>query len=182
MATGQKLRGFVGQGMSGLRKAKSPLSYVYSPGSYTFRPTKPGWYRFVVWGAGGAGNATGAASGGGLVIADRVLSVGQSAAIVVAATGGAQSSVTFPDGSIITATSGVDGLASPGGVGSGNAQLGDITASGGASTIFGTAGAGASSGVYVGGSGGGTGPGAGIAGTSFSGSGLCIVHQTRLRP
>jgi len=53
MATGQKLRGFVGQGMSGLRKAKSPLSYVYSPGSYTLNITKPGWYRFVLWGPGG---------------------------------------------------------------------------------------------------------------------------------
>lgn len=178
----QKLRGLVGQAISGGRKTLTPLSLVYPPGSYTFRPTRPGWYRFVLWGAGGPGNVSGAASGGGLVIAERRLSVGQSAAIVVAAIGGAQSSVTFPDGTVITATSGVDGLASPGGVGSGNAQLGDITASGGASTIFGTAGAGASSGVYVGGSGGGTGPGAGIAGANFSGSGLCVIHQVRMRP
>lgn len=180
---GQKLRGLVGQGMSGGRKPKSPLSYVYSPGSYTLTVTKPGWHRFVLWGPGGTTTAA-VSSGGALVIADRVLSVGQRVAIVVG-NGGVNSTVTLPNGEVLTAGAGQEGSSLAGGVASGNVQLGDILVNGNASTL--APGAGASYGTYIGGAAGteGSSPGgggqSGLSGLG-GGDGLCIVHQTRLRP
>ena len=43
----QKLRGLVGQGMSGGRKSVTPAVYNYPAGSYTFTVPKNGWYRFI---------------------------------------------------------------------------------------------------------------------------------------
>ena len=180
---GQKLRGLVGQGMSGERKAVSPLSYVYSPGSYTLTVTKPGWHRFVLWGPGGTTTAA-VSSGGALVIADRVLSVGQRVAIVVGLSG-SNSTVTLPTGEVLTAASGAEGTSTAGGVATGNRQLGDILVNGSASTL--SPGAAASYGSYIGGVAGTKGRSPGGGGESGlsgfgGGDGLCIVHQTRLRP
>ena len=179
----QKLRGLVGQAISGGRKTLTPLSLVYAPGSYTFRPTRPGWYRFVLWGPGGT---TGAAvsSGGALVIAQRVLSVGQSVAIVVG-NAGANSTITLPSGEVLTAGAGQEGASLAGGVASGNRQLGDILVNGNASTA--SPGAGASYGPYIGGAAGSEGSSPGGGGQSGlsgfgGGDGLCVIHQVRMRP
>jgi hypothetical protein len=183
MATGQKLRGFVGQGMNGLRKAKSPLSYVYPPGSYTLTVTKPGWYRFVLWGSGGYASAA-ISSGGALVIADRRLGAGQAVSIVVGSgeVAGVNSVITFPDGSSVTAARGAEGATAAGGVATGNTQLGDTLVNGGAAG-GGVPGVAASSGTYRGGTSvNSLSPGNGASPTRPGGDGLCIVHQTRLRP
>lgn len=183
MATGQKLRGFVGQAMSGRRKAVSPLSYVYSPGSYTLTITRPGWYRFVLWGSGGYASAA-ISSGGALVIADRQLGAGQTVSIVVGSgeIAGVNSSITFPNGTSVTAARGTEGATAAGGVATGNTQLGDILVNGGAAG-GGIPGVAASSGTYRGGtSASNKSPGNGANTIAPGGDGLCIVHQTRLRP
>jgi hypothetical protein len=123
-------------------------------------------------------------SGGALVIAERVLGVGQSVAIVVG-NGGVNSTITLPNGTVLTAGAGAEGASTAGGVASGNTQLGDILVNGSASTA--SPGAGASYGPYIGGAAGteGSSPGgggqSGLSGFG-GGDGLCIVHQTRLRP
>lgn len=187
MATGQKLRGLVGQAMAGTRKAVTPLSYIYPPGSYTFRPTKPGWYRFAAWGPGGATVAA-VSSGGALVVANRLLSVGQSVALVVGAadvSAPVNTTITLPSGEVLTAGAGVEGAAAAGGVASGNTQLGDILVNGGPAGA-GLAGVGATSGNYLGGgvpaSGASKAPAGGGTAGSPPGDGLVLIHQIRLRP
>lgn len=181
---GQKLRGLVGQGMTGRRAPLKPLSYVYGPGSYTFSPKKGGWYRFILWGPGGPSGAGFVSSGGALVVAERAVAVGQRVAIVVGQcdlSTASDTTLSLPTGEVLTAGAGQSGNVAAGGSASGNVGLGDILVVGGSS--FGAPGAGASFGTYLGGVPGtdrANGPGAGCSPNHPPGSGLVVVHQVRM--
>lgn len=195
----QKLRGFTGQGMNGARKAYIPLSYSYPAGSATFAPTKSGWYRFVLFGAGGgADNGTSSGASGALVIAERVLAVGQSVTVSVGAGGatsggsGGDTTLTFPWGEVLTAGGGQGATA---GVATANTYVGDTAVNGTDGTTSASSSAGAdapASGGYTGGSGAtsasvetGGSPGGGgctnAASGTRGGDGALFIHQTRLR-
>lgn len=158
----------------------------YSPGSYTFRPTKAGFWRFVAWGAGGdasPGTGTGG-GGGGLSIKTVFLTPAQTVSIVVGdwiSNNGASSTViTFPDGSAMTIAPAGPGGTSAGGVATG----GDVNVNG-ASTATSAGGAAASFGEFRGGNGGaanapGRAPGGGAGVSSgtdprTAGAGLVLV-------
>lgn len=161
MATGQKLRGLVGQSMSGQRRRPTMYSYSYTPGSYTWTCPASGWWRLVLWGAGAHGNGNQGGGSGALYIAERLLRKGQTVALVVGASAATAeaSTATLPGGEVLTAGGGVDtGVAGavtanrnldivyPGSAGgapsaSGTAGLGDAGGSGGA--VSGAAGGGA---------------------------------------
>jgi hypothetical protein len=197
---GQALRGFVGQGLDGARRAVSPRVWVYPAASdastsHTFTAVELGWYRFVAWGPGG-GIASSPGGGGALAVVERPLMGGQTVALTVGGSHNgigslADTTLTFPNGEIITAGRG--GNAGAGGVATINAGLGDIGVSGtaAAGTIGGDAG---SSGTYLGGKGsasnssGGSTPGGGSGTNSVGpssakgGEGLIVVTQVRLRP
>ena len=202
----QKLRGFVGQGMSGGRKSVTPYVYSYPPGSYTFTVPKNGWYRFFVLGSGGSGLVAGTAGGSGaLVVGERALTKGQAVAVVVGAgetpnNNGNQTTVTFPDGSVMTAGGGVAGnTGGAGGAASSTSNLdrpynGSAAGSAGGGTNGGASGAGLGGGSpgYEGfrGGNGGTATllaqrgGGGFTTTAFatSGDGEVLIHQIRIRP
>lgn len=174
MAAGQQLRGLVGQSMVGRKKSVSVPAYSYPPGSYTFTVPTSGWWRFVLWGAGGKGGTTGGGGGGGFVQADRALSKGQTVAIVAGAPGTsstspASSTVTLPSGEVLTAGAGTSNALSAAG-GSGTASLGavdDILLTGGAAGAAGAAGsAGQGTAGGAGGAAGGLQGGGGAAGQS----------------
>lgn len=173
MATGQKLRGFVGQAMSGRRKRPTVYAYSYPAGSYTWTCPASGLWRFVLWGAGaGADQATpyGGASGG-FYLAERYVTKGQTVAVVAGAgvepvstagTDGGPSSATFPNGEVITAGGGIGNGANTGGAVTANRNT-DIVYAGTAGVTTATAGA----------DGNGTNPGTGgtASGTTRPGSG-----------
>lgn len=195
---GQKLRGLVGQSMSGQRKAITPSLYVYGSTSNaatasTFTAPRAGWFRFIMWGGGGGNPAVAAAagSGGALVVAERALAKGQTVALSVG-TFEMATSATFGTGEVLTAGGGLaaPGAGSAGGVAVGNVSLGDILVNGPASTT-GIPAAGASFGTYIGGqtpavgkSGGVPGGGSFAAGgdnLAQGGGGLILICQVRIR-
>lgn len=203
---GQKLRGFVGQGMSGQRKALTPVVYVYPPRSVTFTVPVTGKYRFAVRGGGGGGGSGGAGlagASGALVIGDRYLNKGQTVALVVGAVAafnadGNASTATFPDGSVMTAGGGGEGFTpNPAGVAASTSNL-DTLLNGSLATVAGLGNAGGTSGALTGGgapgkdgfigtnatSGGlAQGPGAGGKPTNGNGGpGEVIIMQISLRP
>jgi len=160
MAVGQKIRGLVGQSMSGRRGQKVLLSYSFPAGNHTWVCPRTGLWRFVLWGAGGgADTSLGQAGGSGaLYIAERRVSKGQvillgvgggtNPAFAAAGSGGGNTTATMPSGEVITAGG---AAANAGGVATQN-RPDDIVLSGTAGvTIAGVAGA----------TGGGTNPGAG---------------------
>lgn len=202
----QKLRGLVGQSMSGQRKALTPVVYVYPPGTWTHTVLKSGKYRIGVRGSGGGGGSGGAAlagSSGALVIGERFLNKGQTIAIVSGGppnfnVDGNASTATFPDGSVMTAGGGGEGFTpNPAGVASSTSNL-DTLLNGSLATVAGLGNAGGTSGALTGGgapgkdgfiganaTSGGTaqGPGAGGRPTSGSGGpGEVIIMQISLRP
>jgi hypothetical protein len=80
--------------------------YQFPPGSYSFVVPKSGYWKLVAWAAGESGTNAGASGGYGEItkplFADQVVS------IQVGTPGGATSTVlTFPDGTIATATGGL---------------------------------------------------------------------------
>lgn len=175
MATGQKLRGFVGQGMNGARRSRTPVFRSYPPGSYTLTITVSGWYRFVLWGGGAsAQNTDGSGGGGAFIRAERALAQGQRVTIICgaptavpafSATGidGNASSVTFPTGEVITAGGGQTTASRAGGVATASAL--DTTYSGGAGVTSGAGNAGAGPGGGAGGAAGGFVGGGGAGGS-----------------
>lgn len=170
------LRGFVAQGMDGRKRARTPVSRSYPPGSYTFTATTSGWYRFVLWGGGAsAQNTDGSGGGGAFILAERALAQGQRVSIVVGAqtslppntsTGidGNASSVTFPTGEVITAGGGQTTASRAGGVPTAG-QL-DTAYAGGAGVTSGAGNAGAGPGGGAGGAAGGFGGGGGAGGAA----------------
>ena len=201
----QKLRGLVGQAMSGERKALTPVVFVYPAGSFTFTAPKSGKYRIVVRGGGGGGGAGGAGVGGAsgaLVIGDRFLSKGQTVALAIASappinTDAANTTATFPDGSIMTAGGGGEGFTpNPAGVAASTNGL-DTLLNGSLATVAGLGNNGGTSSAGLGGGapgkdgyrGGnavnalGSPPGVGgKASNGNGGSGEIIIHQISLRP
>lgn len=178
------LAGLRGQSMSGRRDLITPTLNIYAPGSSTFVVAKTGWYRFVLWGAGGHGDAATGGGGGALVIAERSLAAGQRVSIAVGtpAPSGTvgDTTVTLPSGEVLTAGSGQIGTG-------GTATAGQLdTKVDGATTATGTGANAAGNTDYTGGVGGSvpTAPGGGgnAAGSPLpGGDGLVVVCQIRLK-
>lgn len=156
----QPLRGFVGQGMDGRRAQRTGYARVYLPGSYTFTAPYSGRYKFILHGAGGVIAADAGASGS---YAEKTftLNAGQTAALVVGAPSGSDTSVTITGQPVVTA--GNASTVTPG-VASGGDVMYDGSA-GGTAGGAGTAGLGPGGGVG-GGSGGGISGGGGAPGTA----------------
>lgn len=100
------------------QNAQSPTSYP--PGSWTFTPPRPGYWKFVLrgHGGGGSGGVTGGASGA-YVEVTKYLTSPQSVALIVGSFGGGDTTATFPGGSVATAgaaSGAVAGVASGGDV------------------------------------------------------------------
>ncbi len=184
MATGQKLRGLVGQGMSGTRRPFFGHVYQYAVGSYTLTIPVTGRWTVVQWGAGG-NSQTGVGGGGGggaLCISERYLRRGQTVSIVI----GTHCVVTLPDGSVITAGDGaMDAAGGVGGTASGgdiNVNGSDGTASdGGAAGSYGELRGGAGGATNAGGKspGGGSGSFTGLGGQTMAASGQVIIYLDR---
>jgi len=159
----QKLRGLVGQRMNGAKDLITPYVTNFPPGSHSWTPPEAGWYKFCAWGHGGIGNATGSGGSGGYCEITRSLAPGQTVTIVVGqcpfGSGATNTTITFPDGKVVTAGS-TDGATA------GTASGGDVNLAGtaGSTSITGASGGSGS------GSGGGAG-GAGAAGTHNGGAG-----------
>lgn len=202
----QKLRGLVGQGMSGGRKSVTPVVYNYPAGSYTFTVPKNGWYRFyALGGGGGAAIASSSAGSGALVVGDRALVKGQTVALVIGVGGGSNTdgnatTVTFPDGGVMMAGAGISGATTGAGGAASSTNNLDTLYNGSAKAV---AGGGTNGGTSGAGNGGGS-PGVdgfrgGNGGTSLTiaqrgaggyqdttrvagGDGEVLIHQIRLRP
>lgn len=174
--------------------------YQYTPGIYTFTPPQAGLWKFVLWGAGGGcfnGTSGQAAGSGAYCETNRRLDPAQNVTIIVGAgstNSGGATTVTFPDGTVVSAgggvtgnSTGVGGVASGGDVnlaGSAAGQAGGGT--GGGTSAGTTSGGGAPANLpYRGGSGGAAnasgqspGGGAGAAGPGLQpsgGSGLAMA-------
>ncbi|MBL8774064.1 MAG: hypothetical protein JNK30_21940 [Phenylobacterium sp.] len=157
---------------------------IFSPGSYSFRPTKSGFWRFVLWG--GGGNAlSGASQAGGsssMAIKDAFLDVSQTAPIVCGGPG-ADSTVTLPGG-VVTAgagnSSGAAGVASGGDINlPGVAGLSGGSAIGPAAPSYGDFNGGAAVAANTAGNAPGGGSGTAFGGTLYGASGLVMVFFVR---
>jgi len=153
-----RLRGLSGQSLGGPKARQVEVAQYVASGTYTFVAPVNGYYKFVLWGAGGGGgNGTPANGGGSGAYCEytRAMGASERATVVVPpavgkATNGAAATVTFLDGKAVTAGGGLSNTA--GG-----------TASGGDVNLNGSSG-GLSSGSNNGGTGLGTGGGAGGTG------------------
>lgn len=138
--------------------------FVFTGGSFTFTAPKAGYWKFVAWGPGGSGAGSGAASGS---YGEITRFVGRLQTVAVAAPPpGADTTLTFADGSIATAGQASGSVA---GVASGF----DTSLPGTAGTVGGTSSAG--------GAGQGTGGGAGgaNAGANDGGAGAPAILPYR---
>lgn len=126
---------------------------MFTPGSYTFTPTVSGWWKFVLWG-GGARPTTGYGGGSGAYCEiTKFITTGQTAALVAgrgAASGGAaqNSTVTFLDGTVVTAGAAVNEIG-------GTATGGDVNLNGSNGGIDGGGGGNGGNGLGTGGGAGG---------------------------
>lgn len=184
MATGQKLRGLVGQGMSGTRRPFFGHVYQYAVGSYTLTIPVTGRWTVVQWGSGGNSQTSvgGGGGGGALCITSRYLRRGQTVSIVI----GTNCVVTLPDGNVVTANDGaMDVAGGAGGVASGgdinvDGSAGDAN-NGGAAGSYGEFRGGAGGAVNQNGHspGGGSGSFSGLGGQMMSATGQVIVYLER---
>ena len=150
----QKLRGFVGQGMSGRRQNPAqvePYSFPAAASAYSFTIPRSGKWKFVGWGPGGVGTAGAAGASGGYFEITRQLRKGVVVTITVGRAATSDTSVVLPDGTTATATRASSGTA-------GSATGGDVNLAGSAGSTAGTG--------VTGTAGLGTGGGAGGAGDS----------------
>lgn len=83
----------------------------FTPGSYSFTPTKAGYWKFVGWGPGGGSTGANPAASGAYFEKTVFLSITQTVAIVVAdgAALNGPTTLTFPNGLVVSATSGQEG-------------------------------------------------------------------------
>jgi len=138
-----------------------PFTFTARAATYAFAPPRAGYWKFVLWGAGGGGGGVGSSGGASGAYAEvaRFLSPVQTVTIIAGmpfdGTARTDSTVTFPDGSIVVA-------------GSANFSIPGI-ATGADFSINGTAGVG--TGNLNGNPGGGSGGGAGGVGVGGLGSG-----------
>ncbi len=182
---GQKLRGFVGQGMDARKKAFVPFTHPYPPGSYTWTCPATGYYLLTNWGSGGSTGAGPGASGGftqSLVL----FAKGETVAVIVSTTSGVASTFTFK-GRTVTAggalgnapgtASGGDRNLNGSAGGSGSPASNGLGNSGGTAAPGATGGAGSpGEGTYRGADGGTSGPGAGSSnGSVIYGYGYAII-------
>lgn len=131
LSAGDRLPGFLAQTMGGPKVVAVECTQYLLGGSYIFTAPRTGYFKFVAWGAGGAGAVQASTNGGGgsgaYGEATRFLAAGQRVSIVVGsaapAASGGSTVLTFPDGSICTAAGGqltmVGGQGGPGGSASG---------------------------------------------------------------
>jgi hypothetical protein len=160
-----RLQGFSGQFMGGAKTVRVECPSFGLPGTYTFRASRTGAYKFVAWGGGGAGmNSQGGAAwgaGGSAAYGEitKTLAAGQLVTVQVGPSNGGTTQLAFPDGSIATATGGSGPTSAPAGGLGGTATGFDVNINGSqGATNGGTASAG---GGTSGGVGGGTNGGAG---------------------
>lgn len=173
----------------GYTTAQTP--YFYGSGTHTFTTPKSGYWKFVLWGAGGGGSSAGPGGSGGYVEVTKYLLGNSTVALTVSyplyASGGSgtitSTTATFPDGTVCTATRGGVNVA-------GTASGGDVNLNGSVNTAgLGTNGGAANNGSgapanlpFIGGAGGvssvgpadtnnGRAPGGG--GAAMSGADLC---------
>ena len=137
MADYERLRGFVAQSMGGPKLAGYEVPSYSTSGTYTFTAPVAGTYKFVLWGGGGGQipPATEGCGSGGYCEYTRFLPARARVTVVVgvgdssnSGTGGT-SSLTFPDGKVVTATGGGRGAGGVGGAG-GVASGGDVNLNG----------------------------------------------------
>lgn len=141
----------------GLRPASATASLASFPqGSHTYIVPESGEYEFVGWGPGGSGGSAPATGGsGGFFRCRRSLLKGASISIVAGTAGSSNTTVTLPNGSILTATRAAADVAGSASV-TGSSRGSDILRAGTAGNPAGT-GAGAAppgSSPYVAASGG----------------------------
>lgn len=118
-------RGPLGRDSVAFRKAPvTAPNYSFPSGSHTFTAPASGWFRIVLWGAGGGAPAAGANGGasGAYVEAIRNLAKGQRVALSIAlstldSANGTASTATLPNGEVLSAGGG-QGNGGSGGVAS----------------------------------------------------------------
>ncbi len=187
MSSGQKLRGLVGQPMSGRKTYRDTVPNVLSltdvtAGSALVTASTPCWALIYLQGAGASGSADVGAcggGGGGAALSKKVrLAARQSLAYAVGAPGlgvaatsdgndGSDSTVILPNGQVLRAGGGKRGITGVGGVG-GVATGGDINRPGGPGGNAGGADPGLSGGTGGGSGGLGNSGGGGGGGAGFS--------------
>lgn len=117
MATGQPLRGLVGQSMAARKKSRSDFLSAYlfgSPGAQVITATQHCVVHVFAWGAGGGGGDGAAGVSGSTGYKKFKLSAGQSIRLAIGAgaagspvrTAGGDTTVTGPDGLVSTAYGG----------------------------------------------------------------------------
>lgn len=108
MPAGQSLKGFVSQSMrpgKSNKRLQEPFVFPWGA-SYVFKPPKAGYWKFVLWGAGGDGSVvTAGGASGAYVEVTKFLTLAQTVTLVVGefALNYVDTTATFPDGSIASA-------------------------------------------------------------------------------
>lgn len=151
-----KIFGLVAQSMGGSKATRVELGQYVIPATYNFTAPRTGFYKFVLWGAGGSGNTQSPGAGSGAYLEyTRLMSAGDRAVISVPASAppvnnGAACTVSFmSDGKIISAGGGTTYSGSTPGSG-GIAVGGDVNiagSSGGAIGAYGQTGGGTAGGA-----------------------------------
>jgi hypothetical protein len=175
------LAGFERQGMDGRRKLFRPYTANFPPGSHTWTSPRTAYYRFTQWGPGGSGGGGAPGASGALTQNVVLVPRGQTVAIAPSDAVGVDSTITFANGKIATAGSGVSNT--PGVASGGDLNLnGSVGGAAGLGTNGGAGDGGANGGggapgqgPYKGAAGGTHGPGAGFTNGSIGGYGFCII-------
>lgn len=124
---GQSIPGLsiAAQAIAAAGSSQVASDYAYPGGSYTWTCPASGYYRFTQWGCGGTGTAGGAGgASGGHAQTVVFLTSGQTVALVVGrALSGVDTTVTFQNGRVVSATGAV-------GTTPGAATFGDVNLAG----------------------------------------------------
>lgn len=128
---GDRLAGFAAQSLGGAKTARVELCPYYLGGAFTFTVSRTGYYKFVLWGAGGNGHTAAAGGGSGAYCEyTRALSAGQAVIIVAPVVGtAAATTITFADGKVVSAGNGASATVNVPGSG-GVASGGDVNING----------------------------------------------------
>src|SRR5436190_6852743 len=136
MPVGVSRRGIGGAGGIGRRQistknsANAQQPFNFPPGSWAFSPPVDGFWKFAAWSAGGGGSVVSAGPSGAYAEITRFLRTTQVVTIGVSGEStGTNTSLTFPDGTIVTCTPSIGG--SPGTASGGEVNLPGSAATGG---------------------------------------------------